>query len=165
MVFQTFVRRQRYLLTLIAIAFSILYSLPVFSGSLHSPWHNKQSFSSQIIVAQGVESDRDSQAVSLFKQLNLTTNQQQQIESIHLKYQKQVHRKKRNIAKLQQQLSDMMVGTEPTELLRAKNQKLNALRQEMAMLRFECMLATREILTPQQRLKFRELVRDSSIIE
>ncbi|MEM7760985.1 MAG: hypothetical protein AAF298_23070, partial [Cyanobacteria bacterium P01_A01_bin.40] len=54
--------------------------------------------------------------------------------------------------------SDMMVGTEPVELLRAKNQQLNNLRQEIGALRFESMLATREILTPQQREKFRDLV-------
>ncbi|MEL6911717.1 MAG: hypothetical protein AAFO85_16140, partial [Cyanobacteria bacterium J06598_4] len=63
------------------------------------------------------------------------------------------------------QLSDMMVGTESVELLRAKNHQLNTLRQEIGSLRFESMLATREILTPQQRQKFRELVRDVSVVE
>ena len=164
MIFQAFVRRQRYLLTIAAIALSILYSLPVFAGSFPSLWHSEWHLPRPTIVADATPV-RSRQAVSLFRQLNLTSEQQQEIKRIHLRYQKQVHSKKQNIAKLQQQLSDMMVGTEPTELLRAKNQQLNTLRQQMGMLRFESMLATREILTPQQRLKFRELVKDFPLAE
>lgn len=165
MTFSALVRRQRYLLTVAAIALSILYSLPVFAGSFHFPWRNEGYFSTQVIVAHGVMPKQDRQAVSLFKQLNLTPEQQQQIEQIHLEYRRQVYSKKQSIAKLQQQLSDMMVGTEPADLLRTKNQQLNNLRREMGILRFESMLATREILTPQQRLKFRELVQDSPLGE
>ena len=51
-----------------------------------------------------------------------------------------------------------MVGTEPANLIRAKNQQLVSLRQEIGELRFESMLATREILTPQQRQKFRKII-------
>ncbi|MEL6931020.1 MAG: Spy/CpxP family protein refolding chaperone, partial [Cyanobacteria bacterium J06600_6] len=105
------------------------------------------------------------QKVSLFQQLNLTGEQQQQIKQIQLRYQQQLVKKKQHIAKLQQQLSDMMVGTETVELLRAKNQRLSRARQELGSLRFESMLATREILTLQQRQKFRELVKDFSEIE
>jgi Spy/CpxP family protein refolding chaperone len=52
----------------------------------------------------------------------------------------------------------MMVGIESVELIRAKNQQLVTLHQEIKALSFESMLAIREILTPQQRQKFRELV-------
>ena len=57
----------------------------------------------------------------------------------------------------------MMVGTEPIELLQAKNQQLSSLRLKMESLHFESMLAIREILTPQQRQKFRELVKNSAV--
>ena len=165
MLFQTIVRRRRYLLTVVAIAVSILYSLPVFAGSPKSFWSaNRVSSTSTLIVQQTPEVVPEPK-VSFFQQLDLTGEQQQQIEQIHWRYRQQTLRKKQNIARLQQQLSDMMVGTERVELLRAKHQELNRLRQEMRSLHFESMLATREILTLQQRQKFRELVRDYSEVQ
>ena len=158
-------RRQRYLLTLVAMALSIFYSLPVFASSARffSPRHDAY-VPSETIIAHSPDY-KQQQAVSFFQQLDLTPEQQQQIQQIHQRYQQQVLKKKQTISRLQQQLSDMMVGTEPIELLRAKNQQLNVLRQEMGTLRFESMLATREILTPQQRQKFRELVKNVSDVE
>ena len=154
--FQILVRRRRYLFTIIITVLIVIYSLPAFASfSLHNyAWEKTQIavVDNSLLVAQRT------QPVSLFQQLDLTIEQQQQIKQIHRQYKKQIIRKKNTITKLQQQLSDMMVGNESVELLRAKNQQLSLLRQEMGTLRFESMLATREILTPQQRLKFRELV-------
>ena len=158
-------RRQRYLLTLVAMALSIFYSLPVFASSARFFSSSHDAYvPSETIIAHDSNS-QPQQAVSLFQQLDLTSEQQQQIKQIHQQYRQQILKKKQTISQLQQQLSDMMVGTEPIELLRAKNQQLNVLRQEMGTLRFESMLATREILTPQQRQKFRELVKNVSDVE
>ena len=156
---QTLVRRRRYLLTLIVIILSIIYSFPVFASSPLSSFKRASEWSHQIIVNHNypLVAQRN-RSVSLFQQLNLTSEQHQQIKQIHRQYKQQIWQKKNAIAKLQQQLSDMMVGNEPVEVLRAKNQQLSLLRQEISTLRFESMLATREILTLQQRQKFRELV-------
>ena len=151
------VRRWQYLLTIIITIFLIVYNFPVFaSSSLHD---RVSKWKTEIVVANNfpLVSQR-TQSVSLFQQLNLTEEQHQQIKQIHRQYKQQIIRKKNTIAKLQQQLSDMMVGNESVEVLRAKNQQLSLLRQEIGTLRFESMLATREILTTQQRQKFRELV-------
>ena len=153
---QILVRRRRYLLTIIVTILLVIYSFPVFAtSSLYdyiSRWKTEVVANNFPLVAQRTQS------VSLFQQLNLTEEQHQQIKQIHRQYKQQIIRKKNAIAKLQQQLSDMMVGNESVEVLRAKNQQLSLLRQEIGTLRFESMLATREILTPQQRQKFRELV-------
>ncbi|MEM8719318.1 MAG: Spy/CpxP family protein refolding chaperone [Cyanobacteria bacterium P01_G01_bin.39] len=160
MIFQALVRKRRYLLTLTTIIVSVVCSLPVVAGSFFLPLKNHiPSFTKETIVADSsLAVVKQKQTFNLFQQLNLTGEQQQQIKRIHSQYRQQIQRKKQNIAKLQQQISDMMVGTEPVELLRAKNQQLSILRQEIGTLRFESMLATREILTPQQREKFRDLV-------
>ena len=157
---QILVRRRRYLLTIVVTILLVVYSFPVFASSslsslysYASRWKTEVAFANNFsLVAQR------NQSVSLFQQLNLTEEQHQQIKQIHRQYKQQIIRKKNTIAKLQQQLSDMMVGDESVEVLRAKNQQLSLLRQEIGTLRFESMLATREILTPQQRQKFRELV-------
>lgn len=95
---------------------------------------------------------------NLLQQLNLTTEQQQQIKQIHAQYQEQIHRRKKNLTLLEQQLAAMISGTQRVDLVRAKNQELVRLREEIGELRFEGMLATREILTPEQRQKFREII-------
>lgn len=160
MIFQTLVRRRRYLLSLVALIISVICSLPVFATAPSQLF--KGSFSNLVTestIAHNLTSSRQQeQTVSLFQRLNLTEQQHQQLTQIHRQYRQEIFEKKNNITKLQQQLSDMMVGTEPVPLLRMKNQQLTAQRQAMSSLRFESMLATREILTPQQRREFRELV-------
>lgn len=167
MIFQVLVRRQRYLLTLVAIALSIFCSLPIFANASWSflPVHSS-SAATEIIVADRTLSATPQEGLdSLFQQLDLTPAQAQGIKQIHLQYRQKIFRKKENIVRLQQQLSDMIMGTEAVALLRAKNQQLSALRQEMESLHFESMLATREILTPQQRQKFRKLVKEADFAE
>ncbi|MFM2311144.1 MAG: hypothetical protein RLZZ04_420 [Cyanobacteriota bacterium] len=165
MIFQVLVRRQRYLLTLVAIALSIFCSLPVFSTASWSFLSGaSSSASTEIILADRTLSTRPQEGLdSLFQQLDLTPEQAQEIKQIHLQYRQKILTKKEHILRLQHQLSDMIMGTETLALLRAKNQQLSALRQEMESLHFESMLATREILTPQQRQKFRKLVKDADL--
>jgi periplasmic protein CpxP/Spy len=167
MIFQVLVRRQRYLLTLVAIALSIFYSLPVFSTA---SWSFVSSYptsaATEIIVAdRHLSTTSEEQFGSLFQQLDLTPEQAQSIKRIHLQYRQKILSKKEKIVKLQHQLSDMIMGTEAVALLRAKNQQLCALRQEMESLHFESMVATREILTPQQRQKFRALVKNADFVK
>ena len=156
---QVVVKRRRYLSISVTIALFIICSFPAYAGSPLSLNSYSANWRSPAIVANNSMSDKEQQQpIGFFQQLNLTEQQQQQLKQIHRQYRQQIIQKKNTVAKLQQQLSDMMVGTEPVELLRAKNQQLTLLRQELGALRFESMLATREILTPQQRQKFRELV-------
>ena len=156
MIFQILIGRRRYLLTFVAVILSIIYSFPVFADSTLLPRYLHNAIA-QTIIANNVENSSQ-QPISLFQQLDLTVEQQQQIEQVHSSYRQQIRHKKNSIARLEQQLSEMMVGTEPVELLRAKNKKLTILRQEVGALRFESMLAIRRILTLQQRRKYKELV-------
>ena len=157
MIFQILIGRRRYLLTFVAVILSIIYSFPVFANSSSFLPKHLHNAIAGVVIANNVENSPQ-QPISLFQQLDLTAQQQQQIGQIHSSYRQQIRHKKNNIARLEQQLSDMMVGTEPIELLRAKNEKLSILRQEVGALRFESMLAIRKILTPQQRQKYKELV-------
>ena len=117
---------------------------------------------SQISIADNSLVTTKKEPSNLLHQLDLTDSQKEQIKKIHSHYRQQMRKKKSNLTLLQQQLSDLMVGTEPVELIRAKNRQLVDLREEIGSLRFESMLATREILTPQQRQKFREIIESQS---
>lgn len=117
------------------------------------------SVSKILLADNSLAINKQNQTTDLFQQLNLTSEQKQKINQIHRKYQQQLRKKRHTLTVLQQQLSNMMVGTETEKLLRSKNRQLTKIRHEISTLRFESMLATREILTLQQRQKFRDLVR------
>jgi Spy/CpxP family protein refolding chaperone len=53
-----------------------------------------------------------------------------------------------------EKMSMMMRNNESQNNLRSQHQKISALQQKMNNLRFESMLETRELLTPEQRQQF-----------
>ena len=95
---------------------------------------------------------------SLFQQLNLSRQQKRKIKRIRQQYQAQITQLKENLRVAQQQLAAMMAGTDSVAVIRAKHEEIAQFRQQLATLHFESMLATREILTPQQRQKFAEII-------
>lgn len=97
-------------------------------------------------------------ASNLFQQLNLSHQQKQKIKQIHQQYQAQIIQLRENLQLAQQQLAVMMAGTDSVAVIRAKHEEIAQFRQQLAALHFESMLATREILTPQQRQKFAEII-------
>ena len=97
---------------------------------------------------------------NLFEQLNLTPRQKYQIDRIRRRYQAPITRLKEELRLAQRQLSTMMAGTDSATTIRAKHQQITEFRQELGELHFESMLATREILTPQQRQKFAEFIQN-----
>lgn len=157
--------RGQYSLSLTAIMLFMVHSSSAITDAKLFSFEEDQSdranypTTTKIIVDNSQSIGKQQQPpLNLLQQLNLTIEQQQKIGQIHHKYKQQIRRKKNSLSILQKQLSDMIVGTDPVELIRAKNQQLVNLRQEIGALHFESILATREILTPQQRQKFRKLV-------
>lgn len=156
--------RWRYLFTIAATTLAIAFCSPALAA-FKLPVNNLGYSTNAVIIADNsVLTTKQNQSSNLFQQLNLTNKQREQIKQIHHKYKQQIRKKNHTLSILQKQLSDLMVGTESVELIRAKNQQLVNLRQEIGQLRFEIMLATREILTPQQRQKFREII-ESEVAE
>lgn len=135
----------------------IIHISPVLANSGGSISIPNSIFAPQIIVADRSLTTKQN-FPSVLDRLNLTSNQKEQIKRIHHQYRQQIIKKRSSLTVLQQQLSELMVGTEPAELIRAKNRQLVDLREEIGELRFESMLATREILTPQQRKRFKEIM-------
>lgn len=94
----------------------------------------------------------------ILQQLNLTQQQQQQLQAIKQKYQAKMESLGENIKTARQDLQRMMAGTASTKEIRSKHQQLVSLYEQMGNLRFESMLEMREILTPDQRRKFAQLM-------
>ncbi len=97
--------------------------------------------------------------VTLFQQLNLTTNQQRQIEQIHRLYYPEIIKLRKQLAAAKEELTNMMASTESATIIRTKHQEILNLRQELGELQLETMLATREVLTLEQRQDFADILR------
>ena len=94
-------------------------------------------------------------------ELNLSNAQKQKIKQIHQQYQGQISQSQESLRSAQQRLSQMMVGTDSSIAIRRQHQKVVQLRQALDNLRFESMLAMREVLTPEQRRQFAQLMQQS----
>jgi Spy/CpxP family protein refolding chaperone len=94
----------------------------------------------------------------LMKQLNLNSQQQQQLTAIRQKYQGQMKQLHEQLRTNQEALRTMMSGTASEDSIRAKHTEIVKLRQQLENLGFESMLESRAILTPDQRKQFAQLM-------
>ena len=95
---------------------------------------------------------------ALMKQLNLSSQQQQQLTAIRQKYQGQMKQLREQLRQNQQELKTMMDGTTPANTIMAKHDQVMGLRQQLDKLRFQSMLESRDVLNPDQRKQFAQLM-------
>ena len=112
------------------------------------------------LMAENHESLSNTESkITLFQQLNLTTNQQRQIEKIHRLYYPEIIKLQEKLTAAKAELTDMMASAESATIIRTKHQEILNLRQELGELQLETMLATREVLTLEQRQDFADILR------
>ena len=92
------------------------------------------------------------------EELNLTANQKQRLEAIRNQNKDKMKERMQALRQAKQEFQTLMAGTASTDQIRQKHRQVEALHQELGEMRFESMLASREILTPEQRRKFAELM-------
>lgn len=131
-------------------------SLQIFSGSQQSQPNLDNRKGSQ----QAVQNKNN---YHLFAQLNLSSEQKQQIKQIHNQYQTKISQQRHKLQILQQELVKMMTSEDSAQLIRAKHQEILQLRQQLDQLQFESLLATREVLTPSQRQQFTQIMESRRI--
>lgn len=113
--------------------------------------------SRQVIAQTPTNLSRPNRAKSggWLKDLNLTSQQLQQIKEIRRQSKQQIAQKSQEIRQGQQELHDLIAGTTATkEQVRNKYNQIKLVKQQLADIQFENTLAIREILNPEQRQKF-----------
>ncbi|MEH1793392.1 MULTISPECIES: Spy/CpxP family protein refolding chaperone [unclassified Nostoc] len=113
--------------------------------------------SRQVIAQTPTNLSRPNRAKSggWLKDLNLTSQQLQQIKEIRRQSKQQIAQKSQEIRQGQQELHDLIAGTTATkEQVRDKYNQIKLVKQQLADIQFENTLAIREILNPEQRQKF-----------
>lgn len=90
--------------------------------------------------------------------LNLSAEQRQQIQSIRDRNKDQFQQRQQALRQQMQELRDLMAGNGSTDQIRQKHQQIQSARQELDNLRFENMLAIRDVLTVDQRRQMAEMM-------
>lgn len=96
---------------------------------------------------------------SFLQELNLTPQQMQQMQAMQARYKPQISQRAQAMRQAKQELASLMSSTTAsTSQITAKNQQVEQLAQQIRQLKFESMMAMREIMTPEQRTKFAQLM-------
>lgn len=96
----------------------------------------------------------------LIQELNLTQEQQQQMQQIKNRYEPQMSSLRQQIRTERQTLQTMMNNNESADAIRAQNETISNLTQQMRNVGFETMLEMREVLTPQQRDQLTQMMNE-----
>ncbi|MDJ0733681.1 MAG: Spy/CpxP family protein refolding chaperone [Nostocaceae cyanobacterium] len=92
----------------------------------------------------------------LMEQLNLSTEQQENIQKIREDYKQQMQSNRQKIRELKQEMRQLMVNASKDDI-RKQHQKIQEHHQKLSDIRLEMKLAIRDELTLEQREKMAEL--------
>ncbi|MBD2104051.1 Spy/CpxP family protein refolding chaperone [Leptolyngbya sp. FACHB-261] len=96
-------------------------------------------------------SRRERSGLGWLQQLNLTPEQTQRLQAIRAQNQPGIRQRTQALRQAKQELRQLMAGTAPASQVQTKYRQVQALRQEIEQLRFDSMMAMREVLTSTQR--------------
>jgi Spy/CpxP family protein refolding chaperone len=94
----------------------------------------------------------------MVQELGLTQDQQTRIRSIWENARNDKNPQRQQLRTEMENLRSLMARSASTSELRQQHNKIKALRDQMGDQRFETMLQMYEVLTPQQRTKFAEMM-------
>jgi periplasmic protein CpxP/Spy len=93
------------------------------------------------------------------KELNLTTEQQAQIKTIRDQEKTASESLRQQMKTAREQLGTLMAGNASDAQLRQQHEQVRQLGQQLGDRRFDTMLKIRNVLTPEQRTKAAELMK------
>lgn len=150
----------------LAVATGALIILPLGSYAAQSHRettnNNIQEQSNMRYFAQGMKHGKrgggDRGMEKLLQQLDLTTEQSQQIETIREQSKTAAQDLHEQMQAQRQEMRALLASDEDVEQIRAEYQETQNLHQQLANNRFETMLQIREVLTSEQRAEIAELM-------
>lgn len=92
--------------------------------------------------------------------IDITEDQKTELKSIRSQYQPRIEQTEDALSTAYQTLREMMIDNTSSGELRRQYEQAQGLLQEMSDLRFESMLEMRDVLTPEQREEFAELMEE-----
>jgi periplasmic protein CpxP/Spy len=130
---------------------------------IHPTRSNQQSLpSTQLAQSQEAQSNVSENSTprkigkpgEILQRLNLTRDQFRQVSVVRKKYQPLIQGQARTVKTLQSKLRSLMASSAESSEVQNAFRELQKHRQDLQQLRFDSSLATRQILTPEQRKAF-----------
>jgi Spy/CpxP family protein refolding chaperone len=112
------------------------------------------------LAQMGQRGKRKGERGDFMEKLNLTTQQQQEMQSIRTKYQPQMDSIREEMRTEKEKLRQMMTNNSSSDNLRSQHNKIASLNQKMGDLRFQSMLEMREVLTSEQRQQWNRMMEE-----
>ena len=139
--------------------FTILFLLGMGSNVFAAPLNSSSQSEPNLIAQSRMRlKEKGEGPEALMKQLNLNSQQQEQLKAIRQKYQGQMKTVRDQLRQNQEELRSMMDGTTPANTITAKHDQMMGLRQQLDKLRFQSMVESRDVLNPDQRKQFAQLM-------
>lgn len=96
----------------------------------------------------------------LIDQLDLNNSQKRQMAAIRQKYQGQMSQLRDRLRTSQNDLAALMASSSTDSAIRAKHREITGLREQLGNLRLDSILEMRQVLTPEQRNKLSQLMKE-----
>lgn len=104
--------------------------------------------------------DRGGPGGGMLRDLNLSADQTQRLNQVREQFRARIQQQQAAIRSARQEMGQLMAGSASAEQLRQQHSRLQTEMQKMGDLRFESMLAMREVLTPTQRQQLAQRMRE-----
>jgi periplasmic protein CpxP/Spy len=93
----------------------------------------------------------------IVKELNLTPRQVQQLKAMRQKFQGRKQEQQKLLEAAKQELGEMLLSNAPSAKIRDQRNRLKTLQQQFSDLKFDNMMALKEILTAEQWAKLQKM--------
>jgi periplasmic protein CpxP/Spy len=133
------------ILTVLAVVLSIATAISPVRADVFTAQNNRTNIS-----ANG--------AGNLIKELNLSQDQIRRLQQIRANSRDKNKERRQALRAARQELTQLLESNASSDQIRQKRQQVQSLQREVADRNFENTLAIREMLTPEQRLKWQRLI-------
>jgi periplasmic protein CpxP/Spy len=139
------------LLTLLSILLTLATTILPARADLSLSQNNNRSTNNELKIPAG-------SVGNLVKELNLSPDQIRRLQQIRKNAKGKTQARRQALQTARQELNQLLQSNASADLVRQKRQQVQALQREIADANFENTLAIREILTPEQRIKWQQLI-------
>ena len=149
-----FMRRVSLIMALMVLSLASTVTVAKSNSSNES----QLSAPTENLLVQNSSRRRGRRGGRIIEELNLTSEQQEQLRGIRSQQREQLQALREQVRDSRQKMNEMIGGTATEEEIRAQHNKIRQLHQQIEEIRFESLLEMREVLTPQQRSQFTQLM-------
>ncbi|CAN1209508.1 hypothetical protein TUMEXPCC7403_04750 [Tumidithrix helvetica PCC 7403] len=157
----------RYIAASAAIAITAGVLVPSFLKGSRMGESQAQDVSAQspVLLAKSRTEETQTQGFTalpqgqVLRRLNLSDAQLRQMKAIRETNKSEIQTTTQQLQTAQTELQSLMSDSASSDRVREKFNQVQGLRQKLEQIHFERMLATREILTPQQRSQLVEILK------